>query len=239
MTLWIILTLMVAVAAAVLTIPLVRRHEARADARAATLAVLRDQLADVDVQLAAGTIPPADAEGLRTEIKRRMLAAGHIPEDAARPMGSKALAGVAIGLSAMVALAAGALYSTMGKPGMGGQSAPVAANAAAPAAEAQAAGEVATLVAGLERKMQENPSDPEGWRMLGWSYFQVSRFADSAAAYAKAVALKPDGVGYQSAYGEALVQAANGQGPGWQRCPRPLFPRRAETAAGGQQGRAR
>jgi cytochrome c-type biogenesis protein CcmH len=211
MTLWIILTLMVAVAAAVLTIPLVRRHEARADARAATLAVLRDQLADVDVQLAAGTIPPADAEGLRTEIKRRMLAAGHIPEDAARPMGSKALAGVAIGLAAMVALAAGALYSTMGKPGMGGQSAPVAANAAAPAAEAQAAGEVATLVAGLERKMQENPSDPEGWRMLGWSYFQVSRFADSAAAYAKAVALKPDGVGYQSAYGEALVQAANGQ----------------------------
>jgi cytochrome c-type biogenesis protein CcmH len=141
-----------------------------------------------------------------------MLAAGHIPEDAARPMGSRALAGVAIGLSAMVALAAGAMYATMGQPGMGGQSAPVTA-AAAPAApaEAQAAGEVAALVAGLERKMQENPSDPEGWRMLGWSYFQVSRFADAAAAYAKAVALKPDGVGYQSAYGEALVQAGNGQ----------------------------
>lgn len=212
MTLWIILTLMVAVAAAVLTIPLVRRHEARADARTATLVVLRDQLADVDVQLAAGTIPPADAEGLRTEIKRRMLAVGHIPEDAARPMGSRALAGVAIGLSAMVALAAGALYSTMGKPGMGGQSTPATASAAAvPPQEAQAAGEVAALVAGLERKMQENPSDPEGWRMLGWSYFQVSRFADAAAAYAKAVAIKPDGVGYQSAYGEALVQAGNGQ----------------------------
>jgi cytochrome c-type biogenesis protein CcmH len=214
MTLWIILTLMVAVAAAVLTIPLVRRHEARADARTATLAVLRDQLADVDVQLAAGTIPPADAEGLRTEIKRRMLAAGHIPEGTARPMGSKALAGVAIGLSAMVALAAGAMYATMGQPGMGGQSGPVTAAAGAPTAapaEAEAAGEVAALVAGLERKMQENPSDPEGWRMLGWSYFQVSRFADAAAAYAKAVALKPDGVGFQSAYGEALVQAGDGQ----------------------------
>ena len=43
MTLWIILTLMAAVSAAVLTIPLVRRHEARADARAATL-VVREQL---------------------------------------------------------------------------------------------------------------------------------------------------------------------------------------------------
>ena len=37
--------------------------------------------------------------------------------------------------------------------------------------------------------------------MLGWSYFQVQRFADSATAYGKAVALKPAGTGYQSAYG--------------------------------------
>lgn len=213
MTLWIILTLMVAVSAAALTIPLVRRQEARADARAATIAVLRDQLGDVDVQLAAGTIPPADAEGLRVEIKRRMLAAGHIPDDVGRSFGSRALTGVAIGLAALVALAGGGLYATMGKPGLTGTSVPVAAaaGAAAPAVEAQAAGEVATLVAGLEKKMAANPSDPEGWRMLGWSYFQAQRFADSAAAYGKAVALKPDGVGYQSAYGEALVQAGDGR----------------------------
>ncbi|MFZ4689761.1 MAG: c-type cytochrome biogenesis protein CcmI [Polymorphobacter sp.] len=215
MTLWIILTVMTAIAVAVLTIPLVRRHEARADARASTLAVLRDQLADVDVQLAAGTIPPGDAEGLRTEIKRRMLAAGHIAEDANRSLGSRALSGVAIGLAAMVALAGGALYTSMGKPGLAGVSVPVTDGAAptaaaAPAADAQAAGEVAALVSGLEKKLAENPTDAEGWRMLGWSYFQTQRFADSAAAYGKAVALKPDGVGFQSAYGEALVQAANG-----------------------------
>ena len=113
MTLWIILTLMVAVVAAVLTIPLVRRHEARADARTATLAVLRDQLADVDVQIAAGAIPPADAEGLRIEIKRRMLAAGHIPEEARAALAARTLSGMAIGLAALVALAGGALYATM------------------------------------------------------------------------------------------------------------------------------
>ncbi|WP_426169992.1 c-type cytochrome biogenesis protein CcmI [Sandarakinorhabdus sp. DWP1-3-1] len=212
MTLWIILTLMAAIAAAVLTIPLVRRHEARADARTATISVLRDQLADVDVQLAAGTIPPADAEGLRVEIKRRMLAAGHIPDDAARPLGSRALAFVAVGLAALVALAAGGLYSSLGTPGLvGGTAAPVTAAApTAPVPDAQAAGEVAQLVAGLEKKMAANPSDPEGWRLLGWSYFQTQRFAEAATAYGKAVALKPDGVGYQSAWGEALVQAADG-----------------------------
>ncbi|KPF79174.1 hypothetical protein IP88_02290, partial [alpha proteobacterium AAP81b] len=134
MTLWIILTLLVAVAVAWLTIPLVRRHEARADARAATLAVLRDQLGDVDNQVAAGTVPPGDAEALRTEIKRRMLSAGHIPEDRARPLGVRALSGVAVGLAALVALAAGALYSTMGRPDLG--AAPGTAPTAPPPAAA-------------------------------------------------------------------------------------------------------
>ncbi len=214
MTLWIILTLMVAIAATVLTIPLVRRHEARADARTATLAVLRDQLVDVDVQLAAGAIPPADAEGLRVEIKRRMLAAGHIPEEARAALASRTLSGMAIGLAALVALAGGALYATMGKPGLAGTSVPIAPGAAPPAggapADAQGAGEIAALVAGLEKKVAANADDPEGWRMLGWSYFQMQRFDDSARAYGKAVALDPDGTGFQSAYGEALVQAANG-----------------------------
>ena len=210
MTLWIILTAITAVCAALLTIPLVRRQEARIDARTATIAVLKDQLADVDIQLAAGTIPPGDAEGLRIEIKRRMLAAGHVPDDAVRPMGTRALAGVAIGVAALVALAAGALYSSMGRPGMGGPAVPVAAVPTAPVAAAPT-NEVAGLITALEAKMAANPNDPTGWRMLGWSYFQTERFADAAAAYGKAVALKPDGVGFQSAYGEALALAANGQ----------------------------
>ncbi|MBC7506331.1 MAG: c-type cytochrome biogenesis protein CcmI [Sandarakinorhabdus sp.] len=205
MILWVILTAMVAIAAATLTIPLVRRQEARADARTATIAVLKDQLADVDVQLAAGTIPPGDAEGLRIEIKRRMLAAGHIAEDAPKTLGSRALAGIAIGLAALVALAAGGLYSSLGKPGIGSPSAPPPAVAANP----QAA-DVAGLVGALEAKMAANPKDPVGWRMLGWSYFQTDRFADAAAAYGQAVALDPQGEGYQSAYGEALTLAADG-----------------------------
>jgi cytochrome c-type biogenesis protein CcmH len=101
----------------------------------------------------------------------------------------------------------------MGKPGLAGTSVPLAAAATPPpaaGAEAEGAGEIAALVAGLEKKVAANADDPEGWRMLGWSYFQMQRFDDSARAYGKAVALKPDGTGFQSAYGEALVQVANG-----------------------------
>lgn len=217
MTLWIILTALTALTAVWLTIPLVRRHEARVDARAATMAVLKDQLADVDVQVAAGSIQPAEAEGLRNEIRRRLLAAGHIPTELNRSLGPRALSALALGLAAMVAVAGAAMYASMGQPELGGSSASSAGPsdagpaAAPPAQEAAAQGEVAQLVAGLEQKMQSTPDDPEGWRMLGWSYFQTARYADAAKAYERAIALKPDGEGYQSAYGEALVQQAGGQ----------------------------
>ena len=213
MTLWIILTALTALAAAWLTIPLVRRHEARVDARAATIAVLKDQLADVDVQLAAGSIQPGEAEGLRNEIRRRLLAAGHIPAELDRTMGQKSLSGLALGMVAMVAVAAGALYANMGQPDLasGGPAPTPPPTAAAAVPPAQADGEVAQLINGLEQKMQANPNDPEGWRMLGWSYFQTGRYGDAAKAYARAIALNPDGVGYNSAYGEALVQEAGGQ----------------------------
>lgn len=210
MTLWILLTGLVAVAAAWLTVPLVRRHEARVDARAATIAVLKDQLADVDVQLAAGAIPAADAEGLRTEIRRRMLAAGHIPGEIDRTLGQKALSGMALGLAGLVALAAGALYMTMGRPDLAQSSTAAAAPPPSAAAAPQTDPEVAQLVAGLEKRMAETPGDAQGWQMLAWSYYQTGRFDDAARAYGKAAVIRPDAPGLQSAYGEALVQAANG-----------------------------
>lgn len=219
MTLWIILTALAALSAAWLTIPLVRRHEARVDARAATIAVLKDQLADVDVQLASGSIQPAEAEGLRNEVRRRLLAAGHIPAELDRTLGQKSLAGVALGLAALVAVAAAALYASMGQPELASGGAPgnITAGGPAPASASAAAAapppsaEVAQLISGLEAKLQATPGDAEGWRMLGWSYFQTERYADAAKAYARAIAIDPDGAGYQSAYGEALVQVAGGQ----------------------------
>jgi cytochrome c-type biogenesis protein CcmH len=63
----------------------------------------------------------------------------------------------------------------------------------------------------LVKRLDRNPSDVEGWRMLGWSYFYTDRYGPSVAAYAKAVALGPDNADLRSAYGEALVRRADGR----------------------------
>jgi cytochrome c-type biogenesis protein CcmH len=72
-------------------------------------------------------------------------------------------------------------------------------------------GTVDEMIARLVERLNRNPKDAEGWRMLGWSYFNTERFAQSAAAYAKAIALNPQKADFRSSRGEALVRAADGR----------------------------
>jgi cytochrome c-type biogenesis protein CcmH len=205
---WIAFTLMVAVAAVGITIPLVRRYDARRAAPKENQVLVRE-LAEMDGQAAAEGLPAAEAESLRADTIRRFLT--ETPADAAapRPLSGRGVLALALGLAAIVAIGATLLYTKVGRPDL------ITASAGAPpqaSADAQGAepGHVASMVAQLEAKMRQSPNDPEGWRMLGWSYMQTGRFADAAVAYGKASALDPANADYQSARGEALVRAADG-----------------------------
>ena len=82
-----------------------------------------------------------------------------------------------------------------------------------PAASGSAQADVDSMISSLEAKLKANPNDAEGWRMLGWSFFETGRFAESATAYKKATQLKPDNADYWSSLGEALVLAGAGDVP--------------------------
>lgn len=109
------------------------------------------------------------------------------------------------GVLAVLAAAAGLYLGTSEKA-----VAPSAGSGAAMGAAAPAAGlpDVDTMIARLAKRLEASPNDPEGWRMLGWSYFATQRYPDAVQAYAKAVALKPGDPTFQSAYGEAQVKAS-------------------------------
>jgi cytochrome c-type biogenesis protein CcmH len=213
MILWVILTVMIALTAAGLTIPLVRRYEQR-PTRVKTLDILKGQLSEVDAQQAGKLIGDSEADGLRAEIKRRILAEDRESPAAARPLPATAMPWVALGLVAVVALCATALYALLGHPELTSNSAmgnaapaPVADTAQANDPQGHPMGEVAKMIAGLEARLQQQPGDAQGWQMLGWSYMRTQRPADAARAYGHAVALDPGNVEYLSAQGEAMVQA--------------------------------
>lgn len=106
-------------------------------------------------------------------------------------------------LAALIAFAAIALSVSKSRKGT-----------EAPAAEAKAqaapVGDVASMITSLEKKMAANPGDAEGWNMLGWSYYNVGRYADAVKAYRKAVGIDPKNAGYWSALGEVLVLSGPG-----------------------------
>lgn len=53
-----------------------------------------------------------------------------------------------------------------------------------------AAPDVDAMVASLSNRLQENPNDLAGWKMLGRSYFTMRNYPGAIAAYEKAVALE-------------------------------------------------
>lgn len=70
---------------------------------------------------------------------------------------------------------------------------------------------VESMVEGLQARLMLTPDDPEGWRMLGWSYVNLGRFDEAVAAYREAVARAPGDAKIVSALGEALVRQADGK----------------------------
>jgi cytochrome c-type biogenesis protein CcmH len=70
--------------------------------------------------------------------------------------------------------------------------------------------DVDTMIERLALRLQKKPDDVQGWRMLGWSYFNVQQPAKAVEAYTRAAALEPQSAAIKGALGEAMVAVENG-----------------------------
>ncbi|SDC93664.1 c-type cytochrome biogenesis protein CcmI [Ruegeria marina] len=121
MIFWILVSLMALAVAGLLALAALRARVVNEPAAAYDLRVYRDQLAGVDRDLARGVIDTADAERIRTEISRRILAAdAQIQAETEDPAQNRRGAAIVALISAVVVMA-GSLwfYSSLGAPGYG------------------------------------------------------------------------------------------------------------------------
>ncbi len=68
------------------------------------------------------------------------------------------------------------------------------------------------MVSGLEARLEENPNDADGWRMLARSWRVLGNPDKSAEALGRLARLRPDDVSAQSDYALALVQRDEAKG---------------------------
>lgn len=216
--LWILALLLTAGTLAVMLRPLWQGPLA-GDRRAEhDLAVYREQLKDLDGDVARGTVTVADAAQARLEIERRILRAGGETEQVAQGMAPKR--GLAVALAIAVPLAAGALYLRLGNPHVPDQ--PLAYRGLPPPATGMAAAgndgaampgpaaEMPQLIERLAARLKADPSDRQGWMLLGRSYLMQERHLEAVAAYGHAVELDPNEPEGQMALGESQVYVAGG-----------------------------
>lgn len=203
---WVYAALLTALALAILITPLLRRRaksHAAISRKASNLSVYRDQLAELDADLAAGTIGRDQWDAARADLQRGLLEDAAVPEaDPVAPATRTKLAALAVAVA--VPIIAVSTYLVLGTP-QGLDAARTSAAQAAPHGLTQ--DQIEAMVARLEQHLQSNPDDVEGWTMLGRTYNALGRFADASAAYAKAEARFPDNAQLLADYADSLGMA--------------------------------
>jgi cytochrome c-type biogenesis protein CcmH len=160
----------------------------------ANLAIYRDQLRELDADLAAGKLAQVDYARSRAELEARLL------EDVAEaapqaPRRQGRIAAVAAGIA--IPVGALALYLLVGTPGAILRESEHATNAQ----------QVEGMVQRLAARLRENPDDVDGWRLLGRSYTVLRRYAEAADAYAKAAARAPRDAQLLADFADVLAMA--------------------------------
>lgn len=132
----------------------------------------------------------------------------------AQPSPARRFSAASLALGGAAILVAGALGYRLLAGGEGDAGAPEI-NAAAAAAAGDQVESVEGMIARLEERLRQNPDNAEGWRLLGWSYFELARrnesddgfrraVALSVGAYRRASQLEPNNAENWSSLGEAL-----------------------------------
>lgn len=209
MIFWITAAVMTFAACAALLLPLLGRGERRASAsQAHDVEVYRDQLAEIERDLAAGQIDAQEAEVARAEIGRRLLgAARKLDGEAAetdrsqRPTGRRY---VAAAILLLVPLAVIPAYLELGAPGAAQQ--PLSARLS----ENPENADISVLVANAEHHLAANPDDGRGWDVLAPIYLRMGRVEEAENAFRKAITLLGPSAERQAGLGEALVSQAGG-----------------------------
>lgn len=202
MTLWFVFALMTAAAIFAVLWPLGRGRRPPSDASEA--AVYKDQLTEIDRDVAAGLIGSSEAEAARIEISRRLLAA--VDSQRAPPIASNIRLRRLAAVIALVGLpiVAVAFYLQLGSPLLGDF--PLAQRTRTP----DVTQPLDNLVAQVEAHLEKNPTDGRGWNVLAPVLAKLGRYDDAVRAYHNSITYNGDSAARRADLGETLAAAAGG-----------------------------
>jgi cytochrome c-type biogenesis protein CcmH len=191
MLLWVVLAVITSAASIAIVAPYWRPGEA---SRASDLAVYKQQLAEIEDELARGLLGAKEAEAARVEISRRILKASEAGEGGADKDGSPNAPYVIVAALAVLSMGA---YLYFGSPQLPDQ--PLSSRV-----------DPETMVARVEQRLRTHPEDGRGWSVISHVYMRMGRYEEAANAYRKTIELLGSTPERQGDLGEALTLAMGG-----------------------------
>lgn len=234
MSFWIIIGVLAVLATAILATALLRKRHGEEPAAAYDLRVYRDQLREVERDLARGVLSEADAERVRAEVSRRILTADAALQKARQGQGQPVALSIAAAATSAMILLGGSLwlYQRMGAPGYGdlpqqlrieqarvartdrpGQATAEAQTAPAPAIpDSDIPPRYKDLVTRLRDTVTERPDDLQGQRLLARHEAVLGNFSAAHAAQAQVLRLLGDEAraSDHTDYADMLILSAGG-----------------------------
>lgn len=176
------------------------REQVAATRSELNLSIYRDQLHELDADLATGALSEEQYQSARSELEGRVLDDSGAAEAVTAPPGGR-MRHWAIAAMIAVPLLTVTLYLVLGKPqGLDAQHQTEEAQSQKATQE-----QINAMVESLAQKLKTNPDDVEGWTMLGRSYVHLRRYTDAGAAYARAAALSPNDAQLLADYADVLA----------------------------------
>ncbi|MDQ0563253.1 cytochrome c-type biogenesis protein CcmH, partial [Rhizobium mesoamericanum] len=200
MLFWILVAALTAAVAAILLYPLLRGAKTVDNTRAGEAAVYRDQIRELDRDLAGGLISADEADYARAEIARRLITVSTAPVTDRKSAKHQRLSEAFVLL--LLPIVGLCLYLVLGRPDLPSQ--PLAARLANPG------NDMAILVAKAERHLAQHPDDGKGWDVLAPIYFNTMRVADAETAYRHAIRLLGPSSTRLDGLAETLMAASDG-----------------------------
>ncbi len=213
MIFWTIAGILGLAAVVAIVAPLTRGSRKAADRGEHELAVLKDQLAEIERDRSALRLADAEADAARLEVERRILAqVDRVAERSDRARDDVRIRRFLAAAVVIVGLPAGtlALYLVAGSPGLPDQ--PLAARSEERARMAEIAERrqgLVEMVEGLERRLADQPDDVDGWKLLGRTRLTLEDPEMAVLAFARAAEIGGDAEAYAE-LGEALVRRDRG-----------------------------
>ncbi len=189
-------------ALAILLWPLLKRSKSVVVGRqSSNLDIHRDQFAELDRDVEAGTLAAERYEQARNELEIRVLEEAAVAGPVQRPITSGRT--VAAIVAILIPLTSVLLYLHLGNPqGVGAARHPAADMSSITPDQFQA------MTEKLAARMQLNPDDAQGWTMLARAYRAMNRFGEANDAFGKAVKLRPQDADLLADYAESLALAS-------------------------------